>query len=106
MPDGQDGISAGSDEAPFARAAKVEYCWLKCCCPQSGHFSPLKSSERRSSFSNFVPQESHLYSKMGISYLTSTAQILSINSRRSSVSATVLLRKMENVRTFSCGPSA
>jgi hypothetical protein len=67
MPPGHDGIS---DDAglPFAWAAKLDICWLKCCSPHSGQLTLPRSSERRTSFSNFVPQESHLYSNMGIGF--------------------------------------
>jgi hypothetical protein len=52
MPEGQEGISDAAEEGPLACAANVEYCWLRCCSPQSGQLNALTSSERRSSFSN------------------------------------------------------
>src|SRR5207245_2161754 len=39
---------------------------VRCFWPQDGQSSSLASAERRSSFSNLVPQSSHLYSKIGI----------------------------------------
>ena len=55
MPLGQDGASERVG-APLACAAKVEYCWLKCFCPQEGQFTSAASAARRTSFSNLVLQ--------------------------------------------------
>jgi hypothetical protein len=66
MPDGHDGI-AESFDALFALAANVEYCVVTCVSPQDGQ--SVESSDRRTSFSNFVPHPSHRYSNIGIPLL-------------------------------------
>ncbi len=65
MPPGQDGKSELLALA-FECAANVESAVVRCACPQLGHrtLSPF-----RTSFSNFVPQSSHTYSKIGISLI-------------------------------------
>jgi hypothetical protein len=64
-PEGQEGISALFD-APWARAEKVESsCW-RCFWPQDGHTRESASAERRTSFSNLVPQSAQRYSKIGM----------------------------------------
>jgi|GEM_PF-3166371 len=47
-------------------AAKVEYWVVKCSSPQDGHRIALASVLRRTNFSNFVPQSSQAYSKIGM----------------------------------------
>jgi hypothetical protein len=68
MPDPQDGNDS-SDVLPlgepFECAAKVENCVVRWLCPQEGHNNPFEAP-LRTSFSNFVPQSSHRYSKMGM----------------------------------------
>jgi len=62
------GISAGAD-APPACAAKTESCRVTRSLSQEGHgggFSP----SRRMIFSYWVPQASHLNSKIGIASLS------------------------------------
>lgn len=59
--------AAGSDCLPAAdRAAKVEYCVVRCASPHEGQRNSAASALRRTSFSNFVPQSSQAYSKIGI----------------------------------------
>src|SRR5262249_2034696 len=41
---------------PLAWAANVDSSCSRCCLPQLGHSSPATSVERRTSFSNLVPQ--------------------------------------------------
>jgi len=63
MPDGHEGISAALFDAPFECAAKVEYCSAKWSVPHFGQVTAVATPpEFRTSFSNFVPQSSHLYS--------------------------------------------
>jgi len=60
--------AAGSDwllPAPD-RAAKVEYSVVKWSWPHEGQRTASASALRRTSFSNFVPQSSQEYSKIGI----------------------------------------
>jgi len=66
MPPGHEGKSADADGEPLARAEKVENSCFNEVALHAGQASESRSSERRSNFSNFVPQDSHLYSKMGI----------------------------------------
>ena len=84
----------GSFEAPFARAAKVEYWVVTWLSPQEGH--SVASSARRTSFSNFVPHPSHKYSKMGIIHSVSSKAILSIHLRMSAGGAEKLFTMIEN----------
>ena len=94
MPDGQEGIEA-SLVVPLARAAKVEYCVVTWLSPHEGHRVP--SSDRRTSFSNFVPQPSHRYSKMGmLIHSVSSKAILSIHLRTSVEGAEKLFTIIEN----------
>ena len=59
--------AAGADFAPLsARAANVEYSFVTLACPQEGQSTAPFSVLRRTSFSNFVPQSSQVYSKIGI----------------------------------------
>jgi hypothetical protein len=59
--------SAGAAEfAEEARAEKVEYSVVRWCWPQAGQATVSASTERRTSFSNFVPQSSQEYSKIGM----------------------------------------
>jgi hypothetical protein len=60
LPLGQAGTSA--DFEPAAWAANVECSCRKCFCPHEGHSIAGTSDVRRTSFSNFVPQSSQLYS--------------------------------------------
>ena len=62
MPPGHIGAGPASAGEPLACAANVENSWVRCAFPQEGQFSSAASLERRSSFSNLVPQSSHLYS--------------------------------------------
>jgi hypothetical protein len=55
---------AAFDDA--ARAENVEYSVVRCCSPHDGQAIASASTERRTSFSNLVPQSSHEYSKIGI----------------------------------------
>ena len=86
---------ASSWDLPLARAAKVEYSWCRWSCPQDGHSSPL-AAPFRTSFSNLVPQSSHLYSKIGIAHSTSAKAILSTQARTSAAGAAKLFTRMEN----------
>ena len=65
-PEPQSIAGAALFELP-ERAAKVEYCAVRWSCPQEGHRTASASALRRTSFSNFVPQSSQQYSKIGIS---------------------------------------
>src|SRR5579875_663956 len=47
-------------------AANLEYCVVRWFCPQEGQRIAFASAVRRTSCSNFVPQSSHEYSKIGI----------------------------------------
>ena len=85
---------AGSLAAPFARAAKVEYWVVTWVSPHDGH--SVASSDRLTSFSNFVPQPSHRYSKMGMFYSVSSKAILSIHLRTSEGGAVKLFTIIEN----------
>src|SRR5215475_12745041 len=60
-PLGQAGTSALFDP-PLTCAAKVESSWVRCFSPHEGHSSASASAERRTSFSNLVPQSSQRYS--------------------------------------------
>lgn len=101
MPPEQEGISATADDAPFARAANVEYCCFRCFSPHDGQVTP-SALELRTSFSNDVPQSSQRYSKIGIrDYSTSSKAILSTQSRTSEVGAAKLFTRIENAS----GPS-
>jgi hypothetical protein len=60
-PPGQLGASADFGD-PLACAAKVENSCCKCFCPQDGHCVAGASADRRTSFSNFVPQSWQRYS--------------------------------------------
>jgi hypothetical protein len=63
MPEGQEGNSAEVFDAPFEWAAKVEYCSAKRSVPHLGQVTAVATPpEFRTSFSNLVPQSSHLYS--------------------------------------------
>ena len=93
IPDGHDPID-GSFAAPFARAAKVEYCVVTWLSPQDGH--NVASSDRRTSFSNLVPHPSQRYSKMGMFYSLSSNAILSIHWRTSLGGAEKLFTIIEN----------
>jgi hypothetical protein len=53
--------ASGVGEEPPECAAKVESSCSRCFCPQDGHTSS-DPSDRRTSFSNLVPQSWHLYS--------------------------------------------
>lgn len=48
----------------LAWAEKVDNCWVRCWPAHFGHST--SSVPRRTSFSNFVPQESQAYSKIGM----------------------------------------
>ena len=61
IPPGHIGASAAFG-APFACAANVENSCFRWFFPHDGHSSSATSVLRRTSFSNFVPQSSHLYS--------------------------------------------
>jgi hypothetical protein len=50
----------------FAWAANVEYSVVRRSVPQEGQWMASASALRRTSFSNLVPQSSHLYSKIGM----------------------------------------
>jgi hypothetical protein len=56
MPLGQTGASLDRAAGPLACAEKVENSWVRCFSPHEGQFTSAVSEERRSSFSNFVPQ--------------------------------------------------
>ncbi len=59
--------AAGSDSFALpVWAAKVEYCAVRCLCPHEGHSTASASTLRRTNFSNFVPQSSQEYSKIGM----------------------------------------
>jgi len=60
-PEGMQAEDEDEDEAE-ERAAKVEYSCRRCFSPQSGQPASRTSSARRTSFSNFVSQDSHTYS--------------------------------------------
>jgi hypothetical protein len=68
IPAPHDGISAPDMHASpaldvdEARAANVEYSWVRCLSPHDGHPASSTSSLRRTSFSNRLWQESQLYS--------------------------------------------
>ena len=55
------GLSPEEREAVFECAAKVESCIATRVCPQSGQAGEAELKDR-TSFSNLVPQCSHLYS--------------------------------------------
>jgi hypothetical protein len=61
--------SSTDGEALFAApecAANVEYSVVRWSCPHDGQRTASASALRRTSFSNFVPQSSQEYSKMGM----------------------------------------
>ncbi len=58
--------AVGALLAAAARAENVEYSVVKWCFPQAGHSMLSVSAARRTSLSNFFPQSSHEYSKIGI----------------------------------------
>ncbi len=65
MPPGHTGASERALDW-FECAAKVESCCVKWSFPQDGQASSEPSAERRTSFSNVVPQSLQRYSKIGI----------------------------------------
>src|SRR5690242_8883634 len=94
MPEGHEGMAFWECDAPLACAAKVENCCLRCSWPQEGQRTP-SDADRRTSFSNLLPQSSHRYSKIGIGYSTSVKAILSIQARTSAGGAAKLLTRIE-----------
>jgi hypothetical protein len=65
IPAPQSATFAGAP-ADLACAAKVEYCVVKCSWPHDGQRTSFASFVRLKSFSNFVPQSSQEYSKIGM----------------------------------------
>ena len=91
MPEGHE----PTDDSFVVEAANVEYCVVTWLSPHDGH--SVESSERRTSFSNFVPHPSHRYSKIGMFvYSVSSNAILSIHLRTSEGGAVKLFTMIEN----------